>query len=112
MGAANQGSNGRGRVELTIEVIGDRPAARTEPTSPLVRAAVAATRSVGVDPELAISSTDSNIPMSLGIQAVTMGAGGEAGSAHTTEEWYRNESGPDGIVRALLTLLAVADTNR
>ncbi len=46
--------------------------------------------------------------MALGIPAITMGAGGEAGLAHTTEEWYRNEGGPDGILRALLTLLAAA----
>jgi hypothetical protein len=43
--------------------------------------------------------------MSLGIPAITMGAGGEAGSAHTTDEWYRNVQGPDGIHRALLTVL-------
>ena len=72
---------------------------------PSVRAATAATRALAATPELAVSSTDANIPMSLGIPAITMGAGGEAGQAHTTEEWYRNVQGPEGILRALLTML-------
>ena len=46
--------------------------------------------------------------VSLGIPAITMGAGGEAGQAHTTDEWYRNVQGPDGILRALLTLVLAA----
>ena len=53
------------------------------------------------------ASTDANIPMSLGIPSVTLGAGGEAGRIHTTEEWYRNERGPEGIYRGLLTALLV-----
>lgn len=56
-------------------------------------------------PELAVSSTDSNIPMALGIPAVTIGAGGEAGLAHTLDEWCHNEGGPEGVLRALLTVL-------
>ena len=56
-------------------------------------------------PELAVSSTDSNIPMALGIPAVTIGASGEAGLAHTPDEWYHNEGGPECVLRALLTVL-------
>jgi acetylornithine deacetylase/succinyl-diaminopimelate desuccinylase-like protein len=101
----------RGAVEGTealraeVEGIGTRPAGETAGGEPIVRAAVAATRALSATPELAVSSTDANIPMSLGIPAITMGAGGEAGQAHTTEEWYRNVQGPDGVVRALLTML-------
>lgn len=94
-------------VDLRMEPIGDRPAGATPPESKLVRAASAATRAVGAEPELALSSTDANVPMALGIPAVTLGAGGTAGSAHTPDEWYRNNEGPDGIVRALLTLLLI-----
>jgi acetylornithine deacetylase/succinyl-diaminopimelate desuccinylase-like protein len=101
----NQNANGRGRADLEVDVIGDRPAGATDAEQPLVRAALAATRAVGVSPELAVSSTDANIPMSLGIPAVTMGAGGEAGLAHTPDEWYRNEGGPEGVLRALLTIM-------
>ena len=107
--AANDPSNGRGTVDLTVEMIGDRPAGVTPPDAPLVRGAVAATRAVNAIPELAVSSTDANLPMALGIPAITIGAGGEAGLAHTTEEWYRNLEGPEGIVRALITLLLAAE---
>ena len=88
---------------LTVEtlVIGDRPAARTPDSAPLVEVAMAVTRAMGRPAELAVSSTDSNLPMSLGIPAITLGAGGEAGQAHTLDEWYRNTKGPDGIARAL-----------
>ncbi len=96
-------------LTVEVEVIGDRPPGSTPDDAGLVRAAQAATRSVGVDPQLAISSTDANVPMALGIPAITMGAGGEAGQAHTPDEWYRNEAGPEGILRALLTLLAAGE---
>jgi hypothetical protein len=43
--------------------------------------------------------------MSLGIPAITMGAGGSGGGIHTLEEWYENEKGPEGILRAFLTIL-------
>ncbi|MDE2773881.1 MAG: M20/M25/M40 family metallo-hydrolase [Gemmatimonadota bacterium] len=104
-------ATGRRDLKLTVEVIGDRPVGRTDSDALLVRAAVAATRAVGAAPQLDVSSTDANIPMSLGIPAVTMGAGGVAGLAHTTEEWYRNERGPEGLLRALLTLMMVAKAN-
>lgn len=94
-------------LALEVERTGDRPAGRTDPDSALVRAAVAATRALGLRAELAASSTDANIPMSLGVPAVTVGGGGGAGGAHTLGEWYDNEGGVDGLVRALLTLLLV-----
>lgn len=107
--AANAGrSRGTGPVESAVEVIGDRPAGGTDADDPLVTAAAAATRAVGEEPDLVSSSTDANVPMSLGIPAITLGAGGEAGQAHTLQEWYRNVRGPEGIFRALLTVLAVA----
>lgn len=99
-------ATGTGRaLEMTVEVIGDRPPGRSDPSSALVRSAIAATRSVGVTPELAVSSTDANIPMTLGIPALTLGGGGEAGDAHTSAEWYRNVRGPEGLLRILLTAL-------
>ncbi|MCH7565008.1 MAG: M20/M25/M40 family metallo-hydrolase [Gemmatimonadetes bacterium] len=99
--------DGAAGLELAVEVIGDRPAGCTDPDSHVVQAALAATRSIEVEPGLVAASTDANIPMSLGIPSVTLGAGGEAGRIHTTEEWYRNERGPEGIYRGLLTALLV-----
>jgi acetylornithine deacetylase/succinyl-diaminopimelate desuccinylase-like protein len=96
------------KLSLELEVLGRRPAGTTSEHHPLVQAAVAATSSLGAQPELGLSSTDANLPMSLGIPAITIGAGGDAGQAHTREEWYRNIDGPRGIFRALLTV-ALAD---
>ncbi|RMH15434.1 MAG: M20/M25/M40 family metallo-hydrolase, partial [Gemmatimonadetes bacterium] len=104
--AAAQGA--RGELALEIEVMGDRPAGATDSDHPLVRAAERATRAVGVEPERVASSTDANVPMALGLPAVTVGGGGEAGGAHTTGEWYRNAGGPEGVVRLLLLVAAVA----
>src|SRR5690606_23257425 len=95
-------------VVAEFEVIGDRPGGATPVDAPLVTAAVTATRLLGAEPELVASSTDSNVPMSLGIPAIAVGAGGEGGGAHTLDEWYENRDGPVGIERALLTVLAVA----
>ena len=97
-----------GPLNMTIDVLGHRPGGRTPSDAPLLRAAVAATRHLGAEPLLTASSTDANVPMSLGIPAVTVGGGGEAGQAHTTEEWYRNVRGVEGVQRALYTVLLAA----
>lgn len=95
-------------LSLRFERIGDRPSGETPPSSPLVAAACAATRLIGEEPELTASSTDANIPISLGIPAIALGAGGRSSGVHTPDEWYDNEGGPEGLDRALLTLLAAA----
>jgi acetylornithine deacetylase/succinyl-diaminopimelate desuccinylase-like protein len=99
-----------GALDLTVQDIGRRPAGRTDRSHPLVEAAVKATRMVGQEPVLTASSTDANVPMSLGIPAITMGAGGAGGGIHTLEEWYENRGGTEGIFRALLTLLLWEDS--
>ena len=106
---ANSGVTERDR-RLTLEVtmVGHRPTGATNLDSPLVEAALAATRASGVEPQVMAASTDANLPMSLGIPAITLGAGGSAGEVHTTSEWYRNERGPVGIQRALQTVLLVS----
>lgn len=92
-------------LSLDVTELGRRPAGTTDPGSPLVLAALKASLAVGAAPQLMSSSTDANIPMSLGIPAITLGAGGNAGGIHTLDEWYSNSKGPEGILRALLTLL-------
>ncbi len=98
----------RGVLEAHVETIGVRPAGTTDPDAGLVRAARLATEAVGVDPILALSSTDANAAMAAGIPAVTLGGGGEAGGAHTTAEWYRNVRGVEGVARALYTVVLSA----
>lgn len=99
---------GTEQLSAEVQVIGDRPSGHCPAGTALVRAATAATRAVGARASLASSSTDANVPMSLGIPAITLGAGGESGGIHTPDEWYRNERGAEGVERALLTLLAAA----
>ncbi|MQA92342.1 MAG: M20/M25/M40 family metallo-hydrolase [Gemmatimonas sp.] len=93
---------------MKIEKIGERPSGETPADAPLVVAAVAATKLLGSTPELIASSTDANVPISLQVPAVAMGAGGLAGGVHTMDEWFENQGGPIGIERALLTVLAIA----
>jgi len=94
----------KGGLQLDIRSIGRRPAGETPKDAPLVAAARKATGLVGSSVALKASSTDANYPMSLGIPAITMGAGGRAGGVHTLAEWYENTEGPEGILRALLTI--------
>lgn len=95
-----------GEDGLTIEVdtIGRRPAGATPVDHPLVSATRRATSLVGSGAKLIAASTDANLPMSLGIPSITIGAGGRAGGIHTLGEWYENTEGPEGILRALLTV--------
>ena len=67
--------------------IGDRPAGSTDLNAPLVRYAAAAIAAHGTEPSFEASSTDANIPMSLGIPAIKIGSGGSGGRAHSLEEW-------------------------
>lgn len=107
--AENRARTRRARtLAHTVEVIGDRPSGETSPESELVRAAVAVTQALGDRADLAASSTDANVAISLGIPAITIGAGGESGGVHTLDEWYCNRGGPRGIERALLVTLAAA----
>jgi len=98
--------------EITVEplVIGDRPAGATDPDSLLVRSVVAAIEMQGFEPRLSASSTDSNIPMSLGVPAITMGSGGAGGRAHALDEWIDVEpvESVRGMSVGLLAILAVA----
>jgi acetylornithine deacetylase/succinyl-diaminopimelate desuccinylase-like protein len=96
-------------LTLTVARVGERPSGLTPRSHPLVRAAVAATRAVGYDHQLACASTDANIPIALGVPAVALGAGGRAGDAHLPTEWYENDKGALGIVRALLVTAAMAE---
>ncbi len=95
-------------VELELQLIGDRPGGETPADAPLVLLAQAATRAVGHTPRLDTSSTDSNIAISLGVPAVTVGAGGSSGNSHTLEEWYDPRARDLGLKRALLLALGAA----
>jgi acetylornithine deacetylase/succinyl-diaminopimelate desuccinylase-like protein len=94
-------------LEVDLQLIGDRPGGRTPVDSPLVELAVAATRAVGCVPRLEQASTDSNIPISMGIPAITLGGGGTSGNSHTLDEWYDPRHRDLGLKRALLVMLGL-----
>ena len=101
-------SSGTHPLTSFVEIIGDRPGGETPSDHPLVAAAVAATSAISREPELVTASTDANVPISLGIPAIAIGAGGRGGDAHTVNEWYENADGALGIVRALGVVLSAA----
>jgi di/tripeptidase len=99
-----------GKVSYEAKVIGERPAGNTPQTAEIVKLTAGAITALGFSPQHEDSSTDSNVPMSLGIPAVTIGAGGKAGRAHALDEWIDVEKGESlkGMQVGLAALLAVA----
>jgi tripeptide aminopeptidase len=97
-------------AELTVDVdrIGTRPAARSDIESPLVQTAAAAMTALGVEPDLQISSTDANHPISIGIPAITLSRGGIGANAHALNESWINKDAHLAIHIALITLLVEA----
>ncbi len=93
------------RVEVSL--IGNRPSGETSSGSTLVRTAVAASRLFGIEPVLNRASTDANIPISLGVPAITIGTGGSFGDSHRLSEWYAANGRETGYKRALLIALAM-----
>ena len=94
-------------LELTVLLIGERPSGETPSDSILVKSALEATKAVGALARLNQASTDSNLPISLGIPAITVGAGGTSGNSHTLEEWYDPRGRDVGLKRAVLLTLAM-----
>ena len=99
----------RGPLTFTIASIGDRPAAQLSGDSPLLEALRAVDRHLGIRSDLRLGSTDANIPISLGVPALSIGAGGEGGGAHTLAEWYSDKGRELGLRRVLLLTLAMTD---
>ncbi|HEY8004426.1 MAG TPA: M20/M25/M40 family metallo-hydrolase [Phenylobacterium sp.] len=99
-----------GKVTVTPKLIGERPTGSTSPDAAIVRTTAAAARAAGYTPELGASSTDSNIPISLGVPAVTIGSGGTGGRAHSVDEWI-DVAKPEsvrGMTVGLAAVLAMA----
>jgi hypothetical protein len=98
----------KGRLEWKVDLLGSRPGGEVAPGSGLLAALRVADEAVGNQSRLERSSTDANIPLSLGIDAIAIGAGGNGGGAHSLQEWYEPTGRELGLKRALLTLLEVA----
>jgi hypothetical protein len=96
------------RLEVEFEQVGDRPSGETPVNAPLVQAAIDCSRILGIEPRLDCSSTDSNIPISMGIPAITIGAGGMSNNCHTLGEWYEPTGRDLGLKRLLLLTVTLA----
>ena len=94
-----------GKVAARIKEIGSRPAAELPESAAILQYLRVVDAHLGIRSHLDTSSTDANIPLSLGIPTVAIGGGGAGGGAHTTQEWYRPEGRDLGLKRLLLTLL-------
>lgn len=95
-------------LNLKINVLGVRPAGELPENSSLLAALLAADSHLGNRSRRERSSTDANIPLSVGIPAISLGAGGRSGGAHTLDEWYDPVGRELGLQRVALTVLAVA----
>jgi acetylornithine deacetylase/succinyl-diaminopimelate desuccinylase-like protein len=97
-----------GRLTMTMDRIGDRPAGRTEPSSPIVQIALAAGRALGISSRLDEGSTDANHPMALKVPAITIGAGGSASGTHSLRESFDTTDSWRGSQRVLLLAVSLA----
>jgi acetylornithine deacetylase/succinyl-diaminopimelate desuccinylase-like protein len=104
----NARERSRGKLEWKINLIGSRPGGELRRDSALLTALGAADEFVGNKSRIERSSTDANIPLSMGIDAIAIGAGGNGGGAHSLQEWYEPQGREVGLKRILLTLLGIA----
>jgi tripeptide aminopeptidase len=101
------GQGAAGRLSARIKEIGSRPSGALADDAPILESIRAVDSFLGVRSHLDCSSTDANIPLSLGLQAVSIGAGGHGGGAHTSSEWYSPEGRDAGLRRIFLSLCAL-----
>lgn len=102
------GGKSHSGISLDVSVIGDRPAARLTSNSRMLPVIQAVDAAIDNTARLQRASTDANIPLSQGREAVAIGAGGTGGGAHTLQEWYDPTGRELGLRRILLTVLALA----
>ena len=107
-------STARGAITVDLKLIGDRPSGTTPADSRIVQIAAASIRAAGLKPTFIPNSTDANVPIGLGIPAITIDPGGDTGGAHSLSEWISVEKASSlrGINIALATILALAEMTR
>ena len=98
----------KGKLEWKVELLGSRPGGELSANSALLAALRSADEFVGNQSRVERSSTDANVPLANGIDAISIGAGGTGGGAHSLQEWYEPAGREMGLKRALLTLLGVS----
>ena len=96
------------QLDYAITMVGERPAGELPPASPLLAAIRAVDAHLGTRAQLQRASTDANIPLSLGLEAVSLGAGGSGGGAHTLHEWFNPAGREQALKRLALLILLLA----
>ena len=104
----NKRFKGRGPVTVDNAVVGYRPAGSTPADSAIVKTAIAATKLFGAAGDLGEGSTDSNVPMNLGIPAITIGGGGRGTGSHALDETFNTKDSYLGTQRGILLAFALA----
>ena len=106
-------STSQGKIEIDVQLIGDRPFGEISENAPIIQTAEAVIRAFGMTPTVGVSSTDANIPLSMGIPAITLESGGTGSRNHTLEEWIDVEKTASvrGIHIAMGVLLSLAGVN-
>jgi tripeptide aminopeptidase len=108
--AATRASNDS--LKLSFRSLGTRPAGKLPENSSLLATILAVDRYLGNRSRIELSSTDANIPLSLGIPAVALGGGGKGGGSHTLDEWYDPSGRELGLKRLFLTVVSLAGTEQ
>ena len=96
-------------LTAVVDSIGDRPAGKLPPDAPILETLRAVDRHLGLQTQLRLASTDANIPLSLGIPALSLGAGGDGGGIHTRNEWFDATNREMALKRILLLVLALSE---
>jgi len=105
----NKRWSNRGPVSVSPEMVGLRPAGNTPASAPIVQTALAVSKALGVNGRVGEASTDSNVPMNMGIPAITIGGGGKGSGAHSPKgEIYDSTDSWKGTQRALLLAVSLA----
>jgi acetylornithine deacetylase/succinyl-diaminopimelate desuccinylase-like protein len=99
------------RLTAKIKELGSRPGGRLPQESSLLATIRAVDHQLNIRSKIDCASTDANVPLSLGLPAVSIGAGGQGGGAHTREEWYQPEGRESGLRRILLILASLLDSD-
>jgi len=106
--AAQHGTRKPQTVQSEVIEIGNRPAGELAPDARLLKVIRAVDAQLGNAAQVQRASTDANIPLSLGREAIAIGGGGSGGGAHTLQEWFDCNGRDLGLRRILLTMLALA----
>ena len=97
------------RLTAKIKELGSRPGGKLAEDAPLLRTLEAVDSYLNIRARVDCASTDANVPLSMGMPAVSIGAGGQGGGAHTNQEWYRPDTRDLGLRRILLALAALSE---